>query len=148
MAFRVLCLVALLAAAPSGLVAQTVTDGDTIKLNGVTWRLWGMDAPETKQWCGDYPAGALATGMLVKLMKGKTITCEDRGTDRYGRTIGLCRADGDDLSAAMVRLGMAWAFLRYSHDYIDEEAKANVEHLGVHAHNCQPAWEWRRAHMR
>jgi endonuclease YncB( thermonuclease family) len=37
--------------------AQTVTDRDTIKLNGTTWRLWGIDAPETKQWCGDYPAG-------------------------------------------------------------------------------------------
>jgi len=31
-------------------VAQTVTDGDTIKLDGTTYRLWGIDAPETKQW--------------------------------------------------------------------------------------------------
>jgi len=36
--------------------AQSVTDGDMIKLNGTTYRLWGIDAPETKQWCGDYPA--------------------------------------------------------------------------------------------
>ena len=42
---------------------QSVTDGDTIKLSGTTWRLWGIDAPESKQWCGDYPAGALATGL-------------------------------------------------------------------------------------
>jgi endonuclease YncB( thermonuclease family) len=31
---------------PAG--AQTVTDGDTIKLDGTTWRLWGIDAPETR----------------------------------------------------------------------------------------------------
>jgi endonuclease YncB( thermonuclease family) len=123
--------------------AQTVTDGDTIKLNHTTYRLWGVDAPESKQWCGDYPAGVQATATLQKLMRGKTITCEDRGGDRYGRRIGLCRADGDDLGAAMVRLGYAWAFVRYSRDYVAEEAEARAERLGVHAHPCQPAWQWR-----
>jgi endonuclease YncB( thermonuclease family) len=122
----------LLLASPA--IAQTIVDGDTIKLNGTTWRLWGMDAPETKQWCGDYPAGVLATGVLVKLMKDKAITCEDRGHDRYGRTIGLCRANGSDLGAAMVRLGMAWAFVRYSRDYVELEQRARAENLGVHAH--------------
>jgi endonuclease YncB( thermonuclease family) len=76
-------------------------------------------------------------------MKGRDITCEDRGQDRYGRTIGLCRADGDDLSAAMVRLGMAWAFVRYSRDYVELEERARAAGLGVHAHACQLAWEWR-----
>jgi endonuclease YncB( thermonuclease family) len=122
---------------------QTVTDGDTIKLNGTTYRLWGIDAPETKQWCGDYPAGVQATATLAYLMKGKTITCEGRGHDLYGRTIGLCRADGEDLGAAMVQLGMAWAFVRYSRDYVQLEERARADNLGVHAHDCQPAWEWR-----
>jgi len=76
-------------------------------------------------------------------MKGKVITCDDRGLDRYGRTIGLCRADGHDLSAAMVQLGMAWAFVRYSRDYVHLEDRARSENLGVHAHGCRPAWEWR-----
>lgn len=31
--------------------AQTVVDGDTIKLNGTTWRLRGIDAPEFHQSC-------------------------------------------------------------------------------------------------
>jgi hypothetical protein len=35
-----------------------------------------------------------------------------RGHDRYRRSIGLCRADGWDLGAAMVGLGMARAFTR------------------------------------
>jgi len=34
-------------------VAQTVTDGDTIKHNDRTYRLWGIDAPERKQTCAD-----------------------------------------------------------------------------------------------
>ena len=38
--------------------AQTITDGDTLKQGGVTYRLWGIDAPESKQVCPDgWPAG-------------------------------------------------------------------------------------------
>ena len=124
-------------------VAQAVVDGDTIKLKGVTWHLWGIDAPENKQSCGTYPAGAQATGTLAKLMRDKTVTCEHQGTDRDGRMSGLCRADGDDLSAAMVRLGMAWADVQSSRDYVALEEKAKAAHLGVHAHDCVPAWDWR-----
>lgn len=35
------------------------------------------------------------------------------------------------------------AYARYSRGYVKEEARANVEKLGVRAHHCQPAWEWR-----
>lgn len=134
---------ALLIANPA--LAQTVVDGDTITLNGTTWRLWGIDAPESNQWCGHYPAGARATQMLEQLMRGKSINCEGRGIDPDGLTIGLCRANGNDLGATMVRLGMAWAFVQYSRDYVEQETKAKADKLGVHAHQCAPAWEWRAA---
>jgi endonuclease YncB( thermonuclease family) len=123
-------------------------DGDTIVIGKTHYRLWGIDAPETKQWCGDYPAGIQATATLEYLMKPHTVTCEVKGYDRYGRTIGLCRADGDDLSQAMVELGMAWAFSRYSHDYEPQEARARRENLGIWAHGCEPAWDWRSAHKK
>jgi len=114
--------------------AQTITDGDTLKLNGIIYRLWGMDAPEAKQDCPDgWPAGRLATTRLLALVRGKTVICEAKETDRYGRTVATCRASGEDLSAIMVREGMAWAFVRYSRDYIDQEARAKADRLGVHA---------------
>jgi endonuclease YncB( thermonuclease family) len=47
---------------------------------------------------------------LDRLMAGRPIHREDRGCDRYRRTIGLCRAGRQDLGAAMVSAGMAWAF--------------------------------------
>lgn len=50
---------------------------------------------------------------------------------------------GEDLGAILVREGLAWAFVRYSSDYVGQEATAKGERLGVHAHGCQPAWEWR-----
>ena len=133
-----LCLLALPVA------AQTVTDGDTIKLNGTIYRIWGIDAAESKQLCADgWPAGRAATTYMRELVRGHDVTCEAKGTDRYRRTIGICRADGRDLGADMVRAGMAWAFVRYSRDYVGQEAEAKAAGLGVHAHDCLPAWEWR-----
>jgi endonuclease YncB( thermonuclease family) len=134
-----------LLAAPA--VAQTVTDGDTLKQGGVTYRLWGIDAPEAKQVCPDgWPAGSLATTRLQALIAGRSIVCQEKDRDRYGRIVAICRASGEDLGAIMVREGLAWAFTRYSADYVDEEARANFERLGVHAHGCIPAWEWRALH--
>lgn len=127
--------------------AQTVTDGDTIKLDGHKIRLWGIDAPELHQTCPDrWLAGIEAAKALRSLLEGHTIVCENRGHDRYGRIIGLCRADGVDVQAEMVRRGLAWAFIRYSHDYVTQEAKAREENLGIHAHGCEPAWEYRKVH--
>ena len=63
---------------------------------------------------------------LGDLMKGKRIECEPKTTDRYGRTVAICRADGVDLGMAMVSAGMAWAFLRYSHDYVQQESEAKA----------------------
>ncbi len=124
--------------------AQSVTDGDTIKLNGTTYRLWGIDAPESKQLCADgWPAGRAATTFMRELLHNHAVECEARGLDRYGRTIGLCKADGVDIQAKMVKAGMAWAFRRYSHDYVVQEGDAQADNVGVHAHNCQLAWEWR-----
>lgn len=140
---RTLILLAALSIAAPAAAQVTVTDGDTLKVDGTTFRLWGIDAPETKQWCGTYPAGAQAGVTLQKLVKGKTVTCEDRGRDRYGRTIGLCRADGVDLGKEMVLHGMAWAFTRYSIDYVAVEEQARRENIGVHSWNCEKPWEWR-----
>jgi endonuclease YncB( thermonuclease family) len=76
-------------------------------------------------------------------MEGRRIECEPRDRDRYGRTVAVCRADGRDLCAEMVRAGLALAFVRYSSDYVQDEAQAKARRLGVHAHDCIPPWNWR-----
>ena len=140
---KLLSLSLLLVAALTGsAAAQTVVDGDTIKLDGITYRLWGIDAPESRQLCPDgWPAGRAATTYMRDLVRGHHVECEARGHDRYGRTIGLCRADGVDIQAQMVQAGMAWAFVRYSRDYVGQEAESGAQ--GVHGHDCMPAWDWR-----
>lgn len=137
-----LLLVILVQTSPSA--AQTVVDGDTLKLNGTTYRLWGIDAPESQQLCADgWPAGRASLSFLRDLARDKTVTCEAKTTDRYGRTVAICRANGVDLSASMVAAGMALAFVRYSSDYVQEEAAARAARLGVHAHDCAAPWDWR-----
>ena len=128
---------------PAAAEVRTV-DGDTLKLDGTIYRLWGIDAAEQGQRCADgWPAGIEARTKLRHLIAGHTITCEPLTKDRYGRIVALCRADGQDLGAAMVSAGMAWAFTRYSGDYVEQEQVASAEHLGVHAHDCAKPWDWR-----
>ncbi|MBN9089158.1 MAG: thermonuclease family protein [Reyranella sp.] len=125
-------------------LAQTVTDGDTIKLDGKTYRLLGIDALETHQARGDgWRGGEVATAYLRGLMRGRAITCTPKVKDRYGRTVAVCYSDGRDLGADMVSAGMAYAFVRYSRDYVEQEASALAAGLSVHGHRCGTPWEWR-----
>lgn len=128
----------------SSVAGQTaITDGDTLKIGGTIYRLWGIDAPETKQDCNGWPAGRLATTRLLALTQGRNVVCEVKDRDRYGRIVAVCRVSGEDLGAIMVREGMAWAFVRYSRDYVGEEAAARAAKVGVHAYQCELPWGWR-----
>src|SRR6266851_1894697 len=123
-----------LAASPALAESVRVVDGDTLKIDGVTYRLWGIDAPEATQPCADgWPAGRAATEHLRALIGDRHVTCEPRTLDRYGRTVAICRADGRDLGADMVSDGHAWAFVRYSRDYVEEEREAAAVRAGMPA---------------
>lgn len=146
MALRWLMTAVVLLGMTGNAAAQSVrvVDGDTISLNGESVRIWGIDAPETKQACADrWMGGQAASSFMRGLVEGRKVECEDRGRDRYGWMIGLCRADGRDLGAEMVEAGMAWAFVRYSRDYVDLEGRARAAGRGVYVHQCEFAWEWR-----
>jgi endonuclease YncB( thermonuclease family) len=108
------------------------------------YRIWGIDAAEMKQACADgWMAGKKAAAAMLELVKGRTITCEPKARDRYGRTVAICRADGVDLGPSMVSAGMAWAFTRYSSDYVSQERAAIGAGLGVHTHDCEKPCDWR-----
>jgi endonuclease YncB( thermonuclease family) len=139
---NVLTAIAIAAVLPAG--APSITDADTLKHGGVTYRLWGIDAPELGQTCTNgWPARRLAATRLQALTAGQPVVCQEKDRDRYGRIVAICRASGEDLGAILLREGMAWAFVRYSSDYVSQEGLAKAALVGVHAHDCQPAWEWR-----
>ena len=144
MKLPVLAALLALLASPSVAESVRVVDGDTLSVDGVTYRLWGIDAPEAGHLCTDgWPAGQTATEHLRALIRNRQVSCEPRTLDRYGRTVAICHADGRDLGADMVADGHAWAFVRYSRDYVEEEREAAAVRASIHGHTCEPAWLWR-----
>jgi endonuclease YncB( thermonuclease family) len=125
-----------------------VIDGDTLAIAGIRVRLEGIDAPETDQtcsrpWVGTWKCGVEASEHMARLVRDRTVTCEARGTDAYGRMLGLCSVAGLDINADMVRNGMAWAFVKYSQRYVELETEAREAKRGVWQGEAKPAWIWR-----
>ena len=128
-------------------------DGDTIDLatreHGVVRiRLEGIDAPEGGQrchlkWYGTWDCGRAATTALAQMVRDRTVTCDDRGLDKYGRTLSVCMIDNRDINAEMVRIGLAWAFVRYSTLYVQQEKDARDAKVGVWQATTQAPWDWR-----
>lgn len=132
-----LCLLALPAAAdPAG--PLRVIDGDTVAVDGVTVRLFGIDAPERDQLCQtvtgeDWPCGIWASDELERRFGGLVADCTVRDIDDYGRSVATCRAGDQDIGQVLVRNGIALAYRQYSWDYDLDEKSAQVEGLGLWA---------------
>lgn len=125
-----------------------VVDGDTLEVSGTRYRLHGIDAPEAGQSCakkggGNWACGKAAISAMEDLVSAGVVSCEDRGQDGYGRTIGICRVGGRDINEAMVELGMAWAFVKYSRDYEAAEASAREQGKGIWQAKTEAPWDYR-----
>lgn len=87
-----------------------VVDGDTLDINGTRIRLAGIDAPEM-----DHPYGKSAKWALVKMCKGQDIRAVFAGDLSHDRTVATCYLpDGRDLSAEMVKAGLAIDWPKFS----------------------------------
>lgn len=121
-----------------------ISDGDTITvLSGkeqTKVRLYGIDAPEKKQ---DY--GQKSRQFLASLIAGQVVEVEPKGKDRYKRTLGIIHQKGQDINAQMVKNGYAWAYVKYSKIYVDQEKTARKNKLGLwQSSNPTPPWVWRK----
>ncbi len=137
-------------AAPDISGPARVADGDGLEIAGTKIRLFGIDAPELDQGCElhdgtPWPCGKLSRAFLLSLTKEKPITCKPEGIDAYGRTLGTCMVDGQDVNRSMVRAGYALAFRRYSTRYVDDEAFARSRWAGLWAGRFIAPWEHRAA---
>lgn len=87
-----------------------VIDGDTLVIDQTRIRLFGIDAPEM-----NHPYGKKAKWALVTLCKGQIVRAEISAEDAHGRTVARCLLpDGRDLSAEMVKMGLALDWPKFS----------------------------------
>ena len=127
----------------------SVIDGDTIEIHGQRVRLHGIDAPEGGQTCLDaagrnWRCGQRAALALQDLIGRRTVTCDERDVDRYGRIVGRCLVGEVDINGWLVAQGLALAYRRYSRDYVAAEEEARASGRGMWAGTFELPWEWRR----
>lgn len=112
----------------------SITDGDTFKgltkdKEEIKFRIYGIDAPEKKQ-----AFGTKSKEYLSDLIFGQTVGIKVDKKDRYGRSVAwVYTSDGTDVSAEMLKVGMAWHYKKYdkSEEYSTLEAKARVNKIGL-----------------
>jgi endonuclease YncB( thermonuclease family) len=133
---------------PEALIGQaSVIDGDTIEINGTRIRLYGIDAPESDQTClkngVPWRCGQKAAVELADKISRRTVRCEPKDQDVYGRTVAVCQAGGIDLNAWMASQGWALAYRQYSLVYVTDEQRASKAKLGVWQGDFIYPWDWR-----
>ena len=139
---------------PFGTGAKIVSlDGDSIRAaNGAEYRLFGIDAPELHQTCSEtngtsWLCGRAAKAKLTTLIKGGNVNCAARATDRFGRVVAVCSAEGvPDLGEAMVRDGYAIDLGGAAgNPYRDAEAEAHTARRGIWRGTFERPSDWRQA---
>jgi micrococcal nuclease len=91
-----------------------VIDGDTMNIDRGKGKerviLYGIDCPEV-----DQPGGAEAKKFTDDRCWKKTLSIEEKGTDRSGRIIAVVMMpDGKSLNEELVRRGLAWWSDKYA----------------------------------
>ena len=125
-----------------------IVDADTVYVSAQKIRFVGIDAPEMDQICLDSrgqktSCGVEAKNRLTEHSNGRSWTCQLSGTDRYGRNLGNCSVDGEDLSRWLVRSGWALAYRHYSTAYIADEDYAREHKSGLWSGAFIAPWDWR-----
>jgi endonuclease YncB( thermonuclease family) len=126
-----------------------VREGDTVVIGTNRIRLGGIDAPSVDQLClngqGErWTCGAAARDELIKHADNKNWTCHaSQNHDRRGRLVARCEVDGEDIQKWMVRNGWALAYVRFSHDYEEDEKAAREAKAGMWHGAFIAPWDWR-----
>ncbi len=131
-----------------------VIDGDTLEVLDVNRkthriRLAGIDAPERSQ-----SHGAAAKKVLSEHVYLQNVNVKVVDTDRYKRTIGRVRLNGEDINLRMVADGYAWVYAQYAYTlgrdkkrYELAQTRAQTAQRGLWGNSSAiPPWAFRRQH--
>lgn len=128
----------LIATGPSWATEAFVSDGDTLVLNGKTFRLDGIEAPQTDQTCLDeqgavWRCGIDARNSLTAHIGGRNIRCDDAGPDAVyrKRRLGTCWAEGDTSSLNQWLVREGWALVDTNWRFKADERDARDSRKGL-----------------
>lgn len=127
-----------------------VSDGDTITVRAegkpqAKIRLYGIDAPESKQ---DF--GRRAKEHLASLVAGEIVDVDVRSTDRNGRLVAVIRMGQININEEMLAAGLAWVYPKYCKSkfctrWRELEDEARGQRMGLWSQPAPiPPWEWRK----
>lgn len=137
----------------------TLIDADTIRYQGVSYRLALADAFEYRQTCTrrgkTYRCGLSAMRFVRRKFGGRTWHCELTGRKTSRRTgnrpIIICRVNGKDVAEGLIRGGWALLDERFAKQhpiiarrYRAAQGEAKAARRGVWAGTFVEPWVWRR----
>lgn len=133
----------------SALGIARIIDGDTIEIEGTSFRLSGIDAPELGQPCVNkegtgFDCGVVARRGLEAIVAGHEVSCKAETIDRYNRPVALCQVDGRDIAEAMIISGLAIPYLDYSTAYQTQGELAEANKIGIWNTSFEKPWEYRK----
>lgn len=129
----------------------SVIDGDTLRMRDITIRLYGIDAPEKKQFCRrsngtSYPCGRVSATRLFQRVQGKAVRCKAKSETRHEFVIAECLVDKVNLNDGLVRDGLALADRASSREYIASEDLAKTDGIGIWRGEFDNPREWKKIH--
>jgi len=134
---------------PSKLVGRAVVGtGDTLRLQGTSVRLSGIEAPDHGQQCmrdgsKHWKCGVAAKQALAKLVSGQTVACDVSGRDRAGVPLATCYVKDKDLAAELVRAGHVFSSGGLFSGYSGVESEAKSLKAGIWAGEAQRPADYR-----
>lgn len=131
---------------PSGSTVEgkaAASSGIRLRVGGTDVQLYGIEAPEATQACGNRSCAAAAKSALQKLVQGKRATCSISGRAEDGIASATCVVDGADVAAQLVRAGHVFSSTGLFATYASAEREARNGKLGLWKSNSDRPAEHR-----
>ena len=109
---------------------------DTLRIDRVTIRLDGIEAPDRDQTCARsdnrvWRCGEAAQAALSRLISGRNLRCEPSGKDASGTVRAACFSGTNDVAGALVKAGHVFADSGMMARYRSEQGAARAAKAGL-----------------